>query len=200
MSNLRVKGYRKAFEKYGVDARALHWVSKKAQELRVKELIKDLDFEKKSVLDVGCGFGDIIPFIQKKAKRFKFTGVDLVPEFLEVARNRYPNYEFLITNYFKNPLEDKFDIVITSGTLNGNIKNALEYRKRAIKTIFEHAKEACAFNMAGGHPQPENKKGYKVYYVDSLEIFEFCLTLTSKIIFRQHYRKRDFTVVMVKNY
>lgn len=200
MSNLRVKGYRKAFEKYGVDARALHWVSKKAQELRVKELIKDLDFEKKSVLDVGCGFGDIIPFIQKKAKRFKFTGVDLVPEFLEVARNRYPNYEFLITNYFKNPLEDKFDIVITSGTLNGSIKNALEYRKRAIKTIFEHAKEACAFNMAGGHPQPENKKGYKVYYVDSLEIFEFCLTLTSKIIFRQHYRKRDFTVVMVKNY
>lgn len=200
MLNKKIEGYRRTFKKYGVDARALHWVSKKAQELRVKELIKDLDFEKKSVLDVGCGFGDIIPFIQKKAKRFKFTGVDLVPEFLEVAQTKYPEFRFIQRDYFGNPLDEVFDIVITSGTLNGNIKNALEYRKRAIKTIFEHAKEACAFNMAGGHPQPENKKGYKVYYVDSLEIFEFCLTLTYKIIFRQHYRKRDFTVVMVKNY
>lgn len=194
----KVKGYQKSLQKYGPGLRALQWRSKEAAELRYQQLTADIDFAGKSVLDVGCGFGDIIPFILKKSKKFEYTGVDIVPEFIKLAQKKYPKHQFFIRDYFGNPMDDVFDIIISSGTLNFKIQDALSYRKQAIKVMFDDAKEIVAFNMAGGHPQTENKKTNRVYFVDSLKILEYCFTLTSKLIFRHHYRRKDFTVVMFK--
>lgn len=199
MSKNRVRSnYQKSLKKYGFCPKALQWRTRSAARARYKNLVCDINFEKKSILDVGCGFGDIIPFIGKKAQRFSYTGVDLVPEFIKFAQNKYPNFEFIEKDYFTRPLKKKFDIIITCGTLNSNIKNPLKYRQKAIKTMFKHASEVVAFNMAGGHPQPINKKENRVYFVDSLAILKFCLSLTPKIIFRHHYRFNDFTIVMYK--
>ena len=192
------ESYQKTFKKYGVHHKSLHWTSKKAAEIRYRELVADLDFEGRSILDVGCGFGDIIPFIKQKAKLFQYTGVDIVPEFIKVNREKYPHHKFVKRDYFADPIKKIFDIIISSGTLNTNIKEPYRFRKKAIKTMFEHAGERFGFNMAGGRPQPENKKGYKVYYADSEEILKYCLTLTRKIIFRHHYHSKDFTIVMFK--
>lgn len=207
MLKSHIKGYQKRFKKYGVDARALQWQSKNAQNIRLKELVVNIDFEGKSVLDVGCGFGDLIPYIEKKIKNlapyrtgagFEYTGCDLVPEFIEVAKNKFTHYKFLITNYFDNPLDRKFDIVVTSGTLNANIKNPYEYRKKAIRLMWVNANEVVAFNMAGGHPQPRNKKGNRVYYADLNKVVDFCKTLTTKIIIRKDYSPNDFTIILNK--
>ena len=54
------ESYQKTFKKYGAHPKALRWTLKKAAEIRYSELVADLDFEGKSILDIGCGFGDII--------------------------------------------------------------------------------------------------------------------------------------------
>ena len=198
MFDKKIVGYRKTFKKYGVDPRALQYPSSKAQERRFRELITDIDFENKSILDVGCGFADIIPFIEDNTKNVDYTGVDIVPEFIEVCKKKYPKYKFTVVDYFRNPLKKKFDIIITSGTLNAKIKNPYTYRKRAIKIMWERSNEIVAFNMAGGHPQPQNKKGNRVYYADSMNIIKFCFALSDRIIFRHSYSSNDFTVLMFK--
>lgn len=199
MSKNRVRlSYQKSLNKYGFCPRALKWKTPEAARVRYKNLVCDINFEKKSVLDIGCGFGDIIPFIEKKAQRFSYTGVDLVPEFIKFVKNKYPNFEFVERDYFGRPLKKKFDIIITCGTLNSNIKNPLKYRLGAIKTMFKHAREIIAFNMAGGYPQPKNRRENRVYYIDLLGILKFCLSLTPKVILRHHYRFNDFTMVMYK--
>lgn len=207
MLNKKIRSYQKSFKKYGVSPRALHWVSKEAAEVHYKQLIADLDFEGKSVLDVGCGFGDIIPYILEKSKHFEYIGIDIVPEFIKVAKDTYKNrinikkklrVHFLVRDYIKNPLRQKFDVVLCCGALNSNPSNSIRYRKKAIEIMWEYAREVVAFNMSGGYPQPENKNVNRVFYANSLEILRFCFTLTSKIIFRHHYRKRDFTIAMFK--
>ena len=107
-------------------------------------------------------------------------------------------FNFLVKDYIKTPLKKKFEIVISSGALNSNLTDPVRYRRRAIKILWDHTKEQLAFNMAGGFPQPENKESNRVFYVNSMEILEFCLTLTSKTIFRHHYRTRDFTIIMFR--
>ena len=202
MSNKRLKavieGYQKAYKKYGVDARALQYWSGKWARLRYEEITADADFKEKAILDVGCGFADILPYIEKKAKNFKYSGVDVVPEFVEVAKNKYPKHKFAVRDYFGMPYQRDFDIILTSGTLNANIKGATKYRKKAIKTMYEHAKAAVIFNMAGSFPQPKNMKRNRVYYANSLEILNFCLKFTPKIIYRGNYHPKDFTVLMYK--
>ena len=194
----KVKSYQEKFQKYGKGPKALKWLSKDSAQKRYRELVADVDFKGKRILDFGCGFADIIGYISRKSKTFKYTGVDIVPEFIEVCRKRYLKHKFILRDYLANPLSKMYDIVISSGALNSKVKENLAFRKNAIKIMFNHTTYALAFNMAGGYPQPKNKKKYKVYYVNSLKILKFCLTLTSKLIFRQSYHQKDFTIVMFK--
>lgn len=195
-SRMKTADYQKAFSKFGANARSLRWKSEKAAKLRYEQFMKDLDFEGKSILDVGCGFGDIIPFIQAKTETFTYTGYDLVPEFISIAKEKYQKYNFIVGDYFSHPSKHFFDIIMSCGTLNSNMSNALEFRKRAIQTMFDHANEAVIFNMAGNTPAPESTK--RILYADILGILEFCFTLTSKVILRNNYHKKDFTIVMFK--
>ncbi len=198
MWNQKVKSYQKRYKKYGVSPKALKYWNQKSLETRFRELLTEIDIEGKNILDFGCGFGDIISHLEKKSKNFSYTGVDIVPEFIEVATRHYPKHKFLLHNPLTNPIKQKFDIVIASGSLNSKLANPDKFRKSAIKILFDHAKEVFAFNIAGSHPQPKNKAKYSIYYSDSLKVFDYCSSLTPKAILRQNYFPKDFTIIMFR--
>ncbi len=190
--------YSKAFKKYHGSIKSLMWNSYSSAARRYKELVKDINFSNKSVLDIGCGFGDIIPFISNESDLFKYTGIDFTKDLIEEAEKRYPDFRFVNGDYFKNPPKEKFDIIICSGALNGNYgKKTLNFRKKAIEKMFNHCKDAFVFNMAGSI-SPVNKKDSIIYYADSIKILEYCATLSKKIILRNHYHGKDFTIAIFK--
>lgn len=194
----RKKSYQKSYKKYGVGPKALKWHSEKAAKQRYEQIVVDIDFNGKSILDVGCGFGDIIPYIADKSDIFSYTGIDFVPEFIKEAKRIYPKHRLLVGNYFKQPLERKFDIIICSGALNGNYADNLGFRKKAIKTMFSHTKECLVFNMAGRHPKPKTARHSNVWFADSKTIHDYCKTLSKKVLLRDDYHSNDFTIVMFK--
>ena len=193
-----ISSYQRRFKKYGGHSRALKWEHAGAKHQRMRHLTGELNFTGKTVLDVGCGFGDVTWIIKKRAKNFTYTGVDIVPEFIEVAKKRYPQHKFLIGDYFAKPLDENFDIVLCSGALNSNVPDNMDWRKRAISAMWEHTKRALAFNMSGGHSQPENREGSNTWYAVSFEILKYCLSLTRKVIFLQHYHATDFTIILFR--
>jgi SAM-dependent methyltransferase len=190
--------YQRRFFSFGVSLRSLKWKSEESMKLRHHELLRDLNIEGKSILDVGCGFGNILPRLKEKASRFRYTGVDIVPEFIKVAKEQYAQYRFVVRDYVEHPLAEHFDLVLCSGVLNSNFESALSYRRKAIAVMFAHAKEALAFNMAGDYPQPPNTADRTIYYADSLEMLRYCVSLTPRIIFRSQYCPKDFTIILFK--
>ncbi|KKS77261.1 MAG: Methyltransferase family protein [Candidatus Woesebacteria bacterium GW2011_GWB1_43_14] len=205
MDSQKVKKiYQKKFEKHGVDPKSLFWARKGAAHQRFRQIWAEVDFNGKSVLDVGCGFGEMAKFLDKRYKIKSYTGVDIVPEFIAEAKKNFPHHKFIACDYFSKPLSEKFDVVMASGTLNSNIEDGMsangagnmDFRKKAIKAMFEHANIVCSFNMLGGHPQPENRDDNHVWYADSLEILEYCMSLTRRVILRHHYNPKDFTIFM----
>lgn len=192
------RGYQRALRRYGISPKALKWHSKKAAAQRYRQITADIDFRDKSVLDIGCGFGDIIPYISEKTKDFEYTGIDRLPEFIREAKRRYPKQKFIVGDFFKKPPKEDFDIVICCGALNANVKDNLGSRERAIKEMFKQAKQVLVFNMAGRYPQPKTSSRSNVWFADPLKILEFCLGLTAKVVLRTHYHSRDFTVAMFK--
>jgi len=195
---LKKTNYAARYNKFGVHPKALGWHSKKAAEQRYEQIVRDINFKGKSILDVGCGFADIIPFIQKKAKNFEYTGVDIVPEFVRQAKKRNPTSKFVIRDYFENPLKKNFDVVLCVGSFNSNLKDNLNFRKKAIKTMFEYANYALIFSMAGRYPKPKTSPKSNVWFADPVEILEYCYSLTKKVVLRNHYHSRDFTIVMFR--
>lgn len=190
------KDYQKNFEKHGVDPGSLQWHQKGAAHQRFRQMWAEIDFNSKSVLDVGCGFGEMAKFLKKRYEGVAYTGVEIVPEFIKVAKKHHPEYRFEVRDYFEDPMPQKFDVVMASGVLNSNVENNMGYRKKAIKIMFEHAKKVCVFNMLGGHPQSETEEGSNVWYADSMDVLKYCLGITRRVILRHHYHPTDFTIFM----
>ena len=190
--------YTKAYEKYGVSHKTLAWKSKQAQLIRFKQLIDGLEIKGKHVLDVGCGFGDLVDYLEKVGKAASYTGVDITPQFIDKSKKHHPEHSFYCCDYFKHPVDESFDIIICNGVLNGNVEDVINVREKAIEVMFDHANEVVAFTMAGSHHQPENKDTNRVWYADSIEITVFCASLTKKLVLKQQYRPKDFTIQMFK--
>lgn len=195
IDNKKTKSYRDSFKKHEGGIKSLQWASYKSAANRFKQLVGDFNLEGKTILDVGCGFGDLVPFISNYANNFTYTGVDLLDDFIHEAQKRYPEHSFRELDYFSNPLDEDYDVVFCSGALN-SAKDNVKIRKEKIQILFSKTKYALAFNMAGGHGVFNKNK--KIYYADSAEILNYCTSLTSKVVFKQHYHKRDFTIIMFK--
>lgn len=188
--------YQNSFNRHGEGSKALQWKNYRSAALRYRQLLSDVELEGKSILDAGCGMGDLLPHIYAKADNFQYLGVDIVPEFIDIAKKRYHGHEFRVADPFSNEFTERFDIVVSSGVLNSNRPNWLEERKQKIQKLYEVTDEALAFNMSGSFallPQ-----GKKVAYANARDILNFCTGLTPKIIFKSHYHPKDFTIIMFK--
>jgi len=191
--------YQSKFEKYGVSPKSLLWKSKGAAHQRFRQFWSEIDFNNKKVLDIGCGFGEFGKFLLKRYEGVEYTGVDIVPEFVENAKKLVPQGRFETFDITADQkIEGAFDVVVASGVLNGNHEDNMEYRKKAIQSMFNMTDKVFAFNMLGSHPQPENDVTSNVWYADSIEILNYCMTLTKRVVFRHNYHPKDFTIVMYK--
>lgn len=77
-----------------------------------------------SVLEIGCGSGELLRQIRARRK----VGIDLSARQIEAARARLPDAEFHVQAGEHLALQEKFDYVILSETLNyaGDIQQILE--------------------------------------------------------------------------
>jgi trans-aconitate methyltransferase len=187
--------YEKSLQQYGPGPKALLWWDYRSMAIRFRELVKEVPVHGKSILDAGCGMGDLIPYLYAKSPDFKYLGVDRNQGFIDIARQRYEGHEFKVGDPF-NKKVGEFDVIISSGVMNGNVKDWLNKRKKMIANLFEQTDQVLAFNMAGGlKPIADDPL---IAYADAQEIFEYCKTLTSRVVLNTEYLQKDFTIVMFK--
>src|SRR5262249_34477738 len=81
--------YRERWLKYGYDPQSLGW-TKDCQWVRFAAAFEGLREEDcSSVLDFGCGFGDLLAFLRSKRWQGYYTGVELVEELMVEAAKRH---------------------------------------------------------------------------------------------------------------
>ena len=184
-----------SLKQFGPGPKALLWWDYRSMAIRFRELVRDVPTQGKYILDAGCGMGDLLPFLYAKSPDFRYLGVDKNQEFIDIAKQRYEGHEFQVGDPFHKRLA-MFDVVISSGVMNGNVEGWLAKRKKMISNLFDQTGEVLSFNMAGGlKPIPHDSL---IAYADATEIFEYCKTLTDRVILRTDYLDKDFTIVMFK--
>jgi ubiquinone/menaquinone biosynthesis C-methylase UbiE len=65
------------------------------------------------VLEIGCGTGDILAAV----KPSRGLGIDISPEMIKLAKQKYPQLEFQVGNAEELQVEEKFDYVILSDVI-----------------------------------------------------------------------------------
>lgn len=98
-----------------------------------KEIIEKVIGTRKA-LDAGCGYGRVSEWIPN------YTGVDFSPDFIEKAKGKYPEAEFVQSSLDKLPFADNtFDIafcISVRGMIIGNLgKEAWAPMEKEIKRV-----------------------------------------------------------------
>lgn len=113
----RIEYAKKGREHYSVFiANDSQWkeINEKHKEILERE-IKETD----NVVDLGCAYGRSSEMVKGT-----YTGIDFSPDFIEIARTKYPNKRFVVGSLKELPFEDKeFDVgflVSVKGMIIGN--------------------------------------------------------------------------------
>ena len=138
-----IESYNESLEKYGYDPRSLQWF-KGRQNIRFRVLSEIGELNNCSVLDVGCGFGDLYGFLIKKGLNIKYTGYDINPNLIKVARKIYPNVHFEVKDIEEENPNEKFDWVFSSGIFNIRLSNSKSWVQNMLRKMFELSNKRVA--------------------------------------------------------
>ena len=176
----------------------LDWASPQSQQARFEILVQNLDLAGKSLLDVGCGLGDLLTYLQKKQIPVDYTGVDIVEKMIEAARLRHPEGRFLQADIFaQSPFEaESFDVTFCSGAFNLNLGNNEQFLPRAVAEMVRLARNAAVFNLLH-HRAAAQESTY--FYYDPARVPQLVAGLGVQTRIIDDYLHNDFTVICTKN-
>lgn len=136
--------YRAMFEQHGVRPEALGWRNT-SQVVRFGAAFRFLTARRAgSLLDLGCGFADLLGFLRARGWTGNYMGVDFIAEFIEEARSRYggdSSAKFICGHVLESELPNKaFDACVAIGLCNA--------RREAGNELFIEALTTRAISLA----------------------------------------------------
>jgi ubiquinone/menaquinone biosynthesis C-methylase UbiE len=194
-----IKRYTDRFDRLGGVVEALGSGSDEHQAIRYKVLSEIADLGGQRVLDVGCGFGGFVDYCRHYGQPVTYTGIDIVPAFLEEASKRHPEEEFLEMDILDAPDDLEYDYVVSSQAFNNRFGESdnLNVIKKVISKCFRIAKKGVAFDMMSSHVDFREDH---LYYFDPAEVFSFCKTLTKRVSLRHDYPLFEFCVYLYPDF
>jgi SAM-dependent methyltransferase len=194
--------YKKYFEerflKYGQDVRTF-WGNEKAQLDRFAVLCKIGNLEGKSILDIGCGFGDLLGYLRaNRIRPSSYLGIDCVEQIISVAQTRYPDARFFSSDVSDLPEHELFDYVFASGIFFLSDPAWVEYTLKTLRTMYFRARIAVAANFLSCFGGKQDAGSQYLNPGDFLSLVMNEVTPTTEL--RHSYRANDFTIFFYKDW
>lgn len=174
----------------------LDWESAEAHLGRFQVLVDTIELKGSSLLDIGCGVGDLYGFLEAHQVGAEYTGLDILPEMTDEARRRHPAGRFVSGNLFdaEYPFypQNSFDVLYSSGVFNLNLGNNQDFLRSALPILFKTAKKWVVFNLlATDHPVQSDR------YVrfDAEEVISWIKPFSSEVKAVHEYVPHDFTLI-----
>lgn len=191
--------YCKRFDEFGYSPKTLGWLKGK-QDIRFDVLTSLYNFEGKSILDIGCGFGDLIKVLNQKAEKYFYLGIDLCEELIETGKKQFSggNIEFLPGDFLELKIDKKTDWAIESGIFNHKLANLDNYDfiKSVMKKTFDIVADGFSFDFIS------DKVDYKdehIFYASPEKILSFAYELSRNVILRSDYMPFEFSIFVFKD-
>lgn len=146
-----------------------------------------------SVLDVGCGQGDLYAFLYARGFSGQYTGVDLSPELITSARECFPAANFILGDVLQADL-DAHDFVLASGLFDYRTSDSSTRLRATLRRMFDLARLGVAWNMfAVALPDRSD-----LYHEPLGDLLAFCDELTPHLTLRRDYDPCHFTMYLYK--
>lgn len=205
------KRYNKRLLEKGPCAYTLGWGEKKYQIKRFEDLMHTVtveDLQNKSILDIGCGLGDLYKFLKKKKIKIKkYIGIDINPNFVNISKidfkkRGFKHVKFNVRDILLKPyLQPIADIGIILGVLNFKRENHEEYVIDFIKKSFDSVSDILIVNLISDVHNNDYPREDFIHYYKPSKVLELAQKITPFCSLIQDYAgepQYEFILIMRK--
>lgn len=183
--------YEARHAEFGYDPRTLGW-TKGRHKLRYEMLLGGWPAGAASVLDVGCGFGDMADYCRESGRgTWRYTGLDIVPALIEEGRRRYPGVDLRLHDMDVDGLPQGYDVIVASGVFSHRLKDNLSFVERAFAAFAGAARVGFAANFMS--PTADVRYDH-LYYPDPGVIFDIARRHSRRLAIRHDYMPFEYTI------
>ena len=189
---------------FGPTARGVDWNSPESQELRFQQLTKVLDGvpadEEFDLLDVGCGYGALVPSLGKRFSRFRYAGYDISEEMLRTARSLHGAESPRVRFTGNWDAERTADFSLASGIFNVRLDCGMdawqEHVVATLRRIDAKSRRGWSANFLTIYSDKEKMRDH-LYYAEPAFVFDWCKRNASKRVALLHdYELFEFTIIV----
>ncbi len=195
------KQYDDLVKKYGDSINSLHIknarYNKEHQEIKFKFVFDQLK-KKNSLLDVGCGLGNLAEYCKNRGWEGKYTGLDLSQKMVDVVKKKFNTDNVHQIDILEESYNIKHDVVVSISTLQEkpHFENSFFYLESMIEKMFELSTECVIFDVFSkksvDYMDPNN------LYVDPLRLIKTLYKLTNRLIIYNNYNPYQLMIVLFK--
>lgn len=185
--------YESRYAQFGYDVRTIGWKDAETQRLRFDVLAGIDDLSGSGICDLGCGFGDLYPYLLGKFQDIKYTGIDLSEKLTEEAKRRYPDAVFRAEDILQNPSRIKADYVLSSGALSFKVQNHEDYVQKMLEAMMVISTRGVAVNFLSSYVDYELDKNF---HLSPEKAFTMGCRLTRYVTIRHDYPLYEFTMYL----
>lgn len=201
---LNAKFFDAGCERHAEGWKASHFISQDSQRSVYHALTSRLPLTRATILDVGCGQGDLIPFLYQTQKNVKsYHGIDVSAKMIEGAVQKYGLQLFTHGNFLDPERSFEEDVIVAAGPYNYRVhqddKAQFEYLKTAITKMFGSCRRACALTLLSSHGYEIAKNWNDLVCYEPWEVMEFCMSLTSAVVVDHASIPAEFTVMLYRD-
>jgi SAM-dependent methyltransferase len=193
-----VSRYNARLREFGDDIRTLASGSEERRAIRFATLT-DVGVESGcSVVDLGCGFGDYFRFLQERDIAVDYTGVDINPELVEIARAKWPGARFDVRDAQIDGLPE-CDFVVSTSAFNLPLEHQDNYDFVAdiLRAAFAAARKGVAVDFLSTYVDYRSPHGF---HYSPERIFAAAKGITRRVMLRHDYPLFEFCVYLYPDF
>jgi cyclopropane fatty-acyl-phospholipid synthase-like methyltransferase len=149
----------------------------------------------KSLLDLGCGVGDLYAHLQTRGIRCNYTGFDISSEMIRRCRERFPGARFESGNILEWHPGDQFDYTVAIGIHAIKVEGGRQLLERITRRQFELCRVAAHVSSL-----TDRYSGFAPHIQAwrAEDILTMALEITPYVILRHDYLPNDFSVTLYR--
>lgn len=187
--------YQKLFNQYGISPQSVGWGSKEGkQSIRFDVLCKIGDLSNSTILDLGCGFGDLFGYLNYQKIKIKYHGIDINENLVNMGKKIYPEASLEYRDFEKKKFAKKFDWVIASGITSYG--STYSHLTNIMKEMFRICKKGCSINFVSDNVDYKSKN---LFYSSPEKIVSVTKSITNRFVLKHDYMPYEFTLYLYKS-
>jgi SAM-dependent methyltransferase len=194
--------YSRKLAAHGTTAQGVDWKDTASQQTRFDELLTLVEDPATSLLDVGCGFGALLPYARARGFSGAYLGTDIAPAMLDAARRLHASDASARFLQGIAP-DDPCDYAVASGIFNVRLTHEparwQSYMEEMLTLMDRNARRGFAFNCLTSYSDVDHMRPH-LHYADPLEWFDYCKrTFARSVALLHDYGLWEWTLIVRKD-